>query len=419
MSLGRAFETYCAGRERERQDLSSSIPPFFFSLKPPAISFPFPPPPPMPAPPSSHPPVVSGDKTKRKRKRAVPSKAGAQGSSVVVAPSPKKVIASSEEKDKILASSKQATKNNKVVDDEDEESSDEEPTTTTLPPSSSSSKPSSSTTLPLEPLPSTSSSASTSNPLPPPTHDDTIPTAFSGLNLSEPTTRALATMGFTNMTQVQARTIPPLLEGRDVLGAARTGSGKTLAFLIPSIEMMASLRFKPRNGASRSLFWLSSSKFRTSSSRADLSLPFLRLPLRFLAGTGVVIIAPTRELALQIFGVAKELMEHHSQTFGIVMGGANRKAEADRLVKGVNLIVATPGRLLDHLQVRFLCSFPFISSWRMIENERELEGYERAQRADLASFSLNRTPRDSSSRTSRLWSSTRLIGFSRLVSRRR
>lgn len=68
------------------------------------------------------------------------------------------------------------------------------------------------------------------------------------------------------------------------------------------------------------------------------------------AGTGVVIISPTRELALQIFGVAKELMQHHSQTFGIVMGGANRKAEADRLVKGVNLIVATPGRLLDHLQ---------------------------------------------------------------------
>lgn len=68
----------------------------------------------------------------------------------------------------------------------------------------------------------------------------------------------------------------------------------------------------------------------------------------------MVIIAPTRELALQIFGVAKELMEHHSQTFGIVMGGANRKAEADRLVKGVNLIVATPGRLLDHIQVSSL-----------------------------------------------------------------
>jgi ATP-dependent RNA helicase DDX18/HAS1 len=68
-------------------------------------------------------------------------------------------------------------------------------------------------------------------------------------------------------------------------------------------------------------------------------------------GTGVIIISPTRELALQIFGVAKELMQGHSQTFGVLMGGANRKAEADKLAKGVNLIVATPGRLLDHLQV--------------------------------------------------------------------
>lgn len=70
-----------------------------------------------------------------------------------------------------------------------------------------------------------------------------------------------------------------------------------------------------------------------------------------MPGTGVIIISPTRELALQIFGVAKELMQGHSQTFGVLMGGANRKAEADKLAKGVNLIVATPGRLLDHLQV--------------------------------------------------------------------
>ena len=69
-------------------------------------------------------------------------------------------------------------------------------------------------------------------------------------------------------------------------------------------------------------------------------------------GTGIIIISPTRELALQIFGVAKELMAHHSQTFGIVMGGANRRAEVEKLVKGVNLLVATPGRLLDHLMVR-------------------------------------------------------------------
>ncbi|KAI0085615.1 P-loop containing nucleoside triphosphate hydrolase protein [Irpex rosettiformis] len=137
---------------------------------------------------------------------------------------------------------------------------------------------------------------------------------FSSLELSEPTTRALAEMGFTTMTQIQEKSIPPLLAGKDVLGAARTGSGKTLAFLIPAVELLSRLKFKPRNG------------------------------------TGIIIVSPTRELALQIFGVAKELMAHHSQTFGILMGGANRKAEADKLQKGVNLIVATPGRLLDHLE---------------------------------------------------------------------
>jgi ATP-dependent RNA helicase DDX18/HAS1 len=138
--------------------------------------------------------------------------------------------------------------------------------------------------------------------------------AFSKLDLSQPTYLSIQEMGFTQMTEIQAKCIPPAMTGRDILGAAKTGSGKTLAFLIPAIEMLHKLSFKPRNG------------------------------------TGVIIISPTRELALQIFGVAKELMKAHSQTFGIVMGGANRKAEADKLTKGVNLLVATPGRLLDHLQ---------------------------------------------------------------------
>ena len=69
------------------------------------------------------------------------------------------------------------------------------------------------------------------------------------------------------------------------------------------------------------------------------------------AGTGVIIISPTRELSLQTYGVARDLLKYHSHTFGIVMGGANRKGEAERLQKGVNLLIATPGRLLDHLQV--------------------------------------------------------------------
>jgi hypothetical protein len=137
---------------------------------------------------------------------------------------------------------------------------------------------------------------------------------FSSLSLSENSAKAIADMGFTIMTEIQARGIPPALTGRDILGAAKTGSGKTLAFLLPAIELLCRMKFKPRNG------------------------------------TGVLIISPTRELALQIFGVANEIMKHHSQTYGIVMGGANRKAEAQKLVKGVNLLVATPGRLLDHLQ---------------------------------------------------------------------
>ena len=76
------------------------------------------------------------------------------------------------------------------------------------------------------------------------------PTKFSELQLSSKTMQAISDMKFETMTEVQQRSIPPLLAGRDVLGAAKTGSGKTLAFLIPAVEMLSSLKFKPRNGAS-------------------------------------------------------------------------------------------------------------------------------------------------------------------------
>ncbi|KAF8064587.1 has1 [Scenedesmus sp. PABB004] len=141
-------------------------------------------------------------------------------------------------------------------------------------------------------------------------------TRFDSLQLSAATAAGVADMGYTTMTEVQVRGAhhPALLTGRDVLGAARTGSGKTLAFLIPAVELLHRAKFMPRNG------------------------------------TGAIVIAPTRELALQIYGVARDLMKGHSQTHGLVMGGANRRAEAEKLVKGVSLLVATPGRLLDHLQ---------------------------------------------------------------------
>ncbi|XP_045535133.1 probable ATP-dependent RNA helicase pitchoune isoform X1 [Papilio machaon] len=130
----------------------------------------------------------------------------------------------------------------------------------------------------------------------------------------EPTLMGIKDMGFTTMTEIQAKAIPPLLEGRDLVGSARTGSGKTLAFLIPAIELIYKLQFKPRNG------------------------------------TGVIILSPTRELSMQTFGVLMELMKYHHHTYGLVMGGANRSTEAQKLSKGINILVATPGRLLDHLQ---------------------------------------------------------------------
>ncbi|KAK9048722.1 hypothetical protein SSX86_032312, partial [Deinandra increscens subsp. villosa] len=86
---------------------------------------------------------------------------------------------------------------------------------------------------------------------------------------------------------IQARSIPPLLEGKDVLGAARTGSGKTLAFLVPAVELLYHGRFAPRNG------------------------------------TGVVVICPTRELAIQTHAVASDLLKYHSQTLGLVIGGVS------------------------------------------------------------------------------------------------
>ena len=74
------------------------------------------------------------------------------------------------------------------------------------------------------------------------------PQKFTELNLSDKTMKSIQEMGFETMTEIQRRAIPPLMAGRDVLGAAKTGSGKTLSFLIPAIEMLNALRFKPRNG---------------------------------------------------------------------------------------------------------------------------------------------------------------------------
>lgn len=177
---------------------------------------------------------------------------------------------------------------------------------------------------------------------------DVVETSFESLELSEPTRQAIQAMGFTRMTSVQAQTIPALLQGRDVVGAAKTGSGKTLAFLIPAVERLYQSKMKARNG------------------------------------TGVIVISPTRELAIQIYGVVTELCAKHTFTYGVVMGGNNKRSEEERLVKGVNLLVSTPGRLLDHLQHTNGFQYKNLQCLVIDEADRILEiGFEEELRAIL------------------------------------
>ncbi|KAF0989808.1 hypothetical protein HZS_6274, partial [Henneguya salminicola] len=140
--------------------------------------------------------------------------------------------------------------------------------------------------------------------------------SFDSLNgiISSKTLKAVKDMGFVEMTDIQFHCFLPLLAGKDLLGSAKTGSGKTLAFLLPAIEELNKKNFMQKNG------------------------------------TGVIVISPTRELALQIYGVLRGLMKYHSQTFGVTIGGADRNTEASKLRKGCNILVSTPGRLMDHLQ---------------------------------------------------------------------
>ncbi|CAL1354656.1 unnamed protein product [Linum trigynum] len=125
--------------------------------------------------------------------------------------------------------------------------------------------------------------------------------SFDSLELSEPTRKAIREMGF--HFPIQSRAMPLLLMGKDVLGAARTGSGKTLAFLIPAVELLYNARFAPRNG------------------------------------TGVVVICPTIELAIQTHKVAEDLLKYHSQTLGMVIGFIYKNLkcltidEADRILE--------------------------------------------------------------------------------------
>lgn len=169
---------------------------------------------------------------------------------------------------------------------------------------------------------------------------------YDSIELSEPIQNGLKEMGYEYMTEIQAKSIPQLLAGKDLLGQAKTGSGKTLAFLVPSLELLYKAQFKPRNG------------------------------------TGIIILTPTRELALQIYQIATELMQFMKQTHTILIGGSNKFIEESKLEKGCNLIVSTPGRLLDHLMNTKSFNFSNLISFVIDEADRILEvGFEQELRA--------------------------------------
>ncbi|KAJ6444932.1 ATP-dependent RNA helicase DBP4 [Purpureocillium lavendulum] len=136
--------------------------------------------------------------------------------------------------------------------------------------------------------------------------------AFADLPLSQATSKGLKASHFQTLTDVQQRAIPLGLKDRDILGAAKTGSGKTLAFLVPVLEKL----------------------HRAQWTEFD--------------GLGALVISPTRELAVQIFEVLRKIGRYHNFSAGLVIGGKSLKEEAERLSK-MNILVCTPGRMLQHL----------------------------------------------------------------------
>ncbi len=140
--------------------------------------------------------------------------------------------------------------------------------------------------------------------------DTSVHTSFHALGLSEPLLRDLTASGLLVPTPIQAQAIPPALEGRDVIGCAQTGTGKTAAFVVPMIERLSAL---PKGHPQ------------------------------------ALILAPTRELALQIFDSIEKLGRSHNISATVIVGGSDMQAQIRGLRQRPDILVATPGRLLDHM----------------------------------------------------------------------
>ncbi len=143
--------------------------------------------------------------------------------------------------------------------------------------------------------------------------------SFENLGLSQPVLQALALKEYSQSTPIQEQAIPMLLQGRDLLGIAQTGTGKTAAFMLPSIDRLTASNKRPQRGNCRML-----------------------------------VLAPTRELASQIAESARAYSRFSHMSVATVFGGTSVNKNRQDLSRGVDILVATPGRLIDLIEQRIL-----------------------------------------------------------------
>jgi len=137
---------------------------------------------------------------------------------------------------------------------------------------------------------------------------------FEELELDDALCHAVADMGFETPTSIQELVIPHALDGRDILASAPTGTGKTAAFLLPACQFL------------------------------------LDYPRKQPGATRILILTPTRELALQVYEQAKALTKHTQLVCGVITGGINYGTDKETLSQNLDILVATPGRLLEHIE---------------------------------------------------------------------
>ncbi len=161
--------------------------------------------------------------------------------------------------------------------------------------------------------------------------------SFNSLSIVEPVLLALKEEGYTTPTPIQSQAIPVVLQGKDLLGCAQTGTGKTAAFAIPIIQLLSAVKTNEKKRKIRSL-----------------------------------ILTPTRELAIQIGESFNAYARHTSLNNTVIFGGVNQNPQTTKLHAGVDILIATPGRLLDlmnqgHLSLRDIEIFVLDEADRMLD----------------------------------------------------